>query len=815
MFSHLQKGQVGVVSNLQWYLFSLLLILFAQHNLHSQTLPDIPDSTYVKDEIIIWFQDGLLNPYYLGCEQDTLPPSARINKVTSLPLDTTFIRSPEIVEFLSNIGVASIEKMIPSINPCHDIKSISRTGDTLWMPYFWNALVVKFNQEQDIPSIAYTMAFFFYDKLVHVQPNFIYTPLSDNHPIQSKPSKINFIPNDSLWILGLQTNLYSDHVGRAYVDSAWNYTKGNPLIVVGILDGGLDYRHPDLGGVYGSGNRVRGGWNYKSNISNFFDAGNGFTMKQVYHGTACAGIIGALTNNQIGVAGIAGGDNNSQSGVGLVGLQAEKSSEIAAAIWEAVATPLDTVPGQIIRSGNLWNCDIISCSIHTNYGKDPYGGLQSTDEIVRSIMAFSYQNGITSFIAMGNDKIEHIYENTDTTAGGYPMDVDKHWVTTVGSTEPDEINNIRDFGFNLDILAPTYNWSTVVDSVRPAGLRYYYYEFPGTSGAAPLASGVGGLLLSFHKNLVYPTKVRVDSLPEVLVPEDVDWLLKHTAQPLDSLNHVFDPKIGWGVVNAYQALSTLQYPYHLYHFEAPFTGEPDSVQMRDTLLIKFPGYSTSISYNPYQGTDNVYAVKKYRLVQTVSYPKVFNHVERAWGYGSSKTGYNYPIKIRKMKYRLPLYRVGYCSLTTDDSFDDTRCTLETYVYEVWKLNLSNRTESYIGWWPNFPNKIKFTYSVLAKEQRATFVEDEKQKYFIINGPYPNPFTVGTTIDYAHERGNLMSIDLLDILGRKVRSYYNYQQNGDNRFTLKIDGDGLVTGFYFLKFTFSDSNPIIKKIMKVR
>jgi len=28
----------------------------------------VPDSTYVRDEIIIWFLEGMLNPNFPGCE---------------------------------------------------------------------------------------------------------------------------------------------------------------------------------------------------------------------------------------------------------------------------------------------------------------------------------------------------------------------------------------------------------------------------------------------------------------------------------------------------------------------------------------------------------------------------------------------------------------------------------------------------------------------------------------------------------------------------------------------------------------------------
>lgn len=62
-------------SEIETLLFTILVVVIGYSLLissaRSQPLPiDIPDSTYIKDEIIISFQDGMLNPYYLGCEDD-------------------------------------------------------------------------------------------------------------------------------------------------------------------------------------------------------------------------------------------------------------------------------------------------------------------------------------------------------------------------------------------------------------------------------------------------------------------------------------------------------------------------------------------------------------------------------------------------------------------------------------------------------------------------------------------------------------------------------------------------------------------------
>ena len=87
------------------------------------------------------------------------------------------------------------------------------------------------------------------------------------------------------------------------VTKAWNYTTGNPNILVGVIDSGIDGQHPDLINVINddlhrdyvdvpiSGDAI------EVNKEDLKDP-NG-------HGTHVAGIIGAQGNNSIGISGVA------------------------------------------------------------------------------------------------------------------------------------------------------------------------------------------------------------------------------------------------------------------------------------------------------------------------------------------------------------------------------------------------------------------------------------------------------------------------------------------------------------------------------
>lgn len=133
----------------------------------------------------------------------------------------------------------------------------------------------------------------------YAQPNFIY------HLTETVPSDLNF---SQQW--GWKSADGAD-VGATF---AWDKARGRFTVVVASIDTGVDYLHPDLGlniwtnpqeaglncydGIDNDGNGFVDdcrGWNFVSKNNNPRDDNN--------HGTHTSGILGALTNNGLGVAG--------------------------------------------------------------------------------------------------------------------------------------------------------------------------------------------------------------------------------------------------------------------------------------------------------------------------------------------------------------------------------------------------------------------------------------------------------------------------------------------------------------------------------
>lgn len=283
-------------------------------------------------------------------------------------------------------------------------------------------------------------------------------------------------------MLSKQWHYYNDGTATNSIKGAdinvfpvWQkFTKGSSKVIVGVVDGGIDYNHEDLSANMwhnpkGSADGLYG-WN-------FYDDSPNLTVDE--HGTHVAGTIGAVNNNGVGVCGIAGGDYaKGEKGVQLMSCQifsGEKSKGGASAIkWSADH-------GAVI-SQNSWG--------YEGLGYVPQSDKDAIDYFIK-YAGFDAQGnqvgpmagGVVIFAA-GNESISH----------GYPAEYEN--AIAVGAMAADFARAwYSNYGDWVDICAPggDFRKGVAVASTLP-GNRYG--EMQGTSMACPHVSGVAALIVS-------------------------------------------------------------------------------------------------------------------------------------------------------------------------------------------------------------------------------------------------------------------------------------------------------------------------------
>jgi hypothetical protein len=88
---------------------------------------------------------------------------------------------------------------------------------------------------------------------------------------------------------------YTADVTILGADKLWEMGSRGQGVVVAVIDTGVDYRLPSLGGCFGAGCRVAGGYDFENNDADPMDS-------VLQHGTAVANIIAGNSDNYTGVA---------------------------------------------------------------------------------------------------------------------------------------------------------------------------------------------------------------------------------------------------------------------------------------------------------------------------------------------------------------------------------------------------------------------------------------------------------------------------------------------------------------------------------
>lgn len=302
----------------------------------------------------------------------------------------------------------------------------------------------------------------------YIQPNYI--------------NEMHYIPNDPH---------YEDqeiNYENVNLPQTWNYTTGNPEILIAIIDSGLHFQHPDLqNNVYinqaeipddGIDNDLNGyiddwrGWDF-TDAPGLSDIALGDFLEQdndpsddINHGTHIAGIIGADTNNGIGVSGICWDIDMLIIRAGFL-----------------TTSGIGFLQDDDAAAGVIYAADMGADVINISWGDENYS------PIIADACQYALDKGSIIVASSGNNFAYGLM---------YPAKL----ASTIAVGSVDRYLDKAEFscyGPELDIVAPGVNiFSTFgEDEENP------YYPQSGTSMSAPFVSAALGLLFSVESGLTF------------------------------------------------------------------------------------------------------------------------------------------------------------------------------------------------------------------------------------------------------------------------------------------------------------------------
>jgi len=269
--------------------------------------------------------------------------------------------------------------------------------------------------------------------------------------LSSYKDAIDYVQYDQLNTLYRTTEIddtyFSEQWGILKTDclQAWNKTRGEG-VVVAVIDSGVNYDHPDINanmwqdchGYYGRD----------------FALCSSDPMDEEGHGTRVAGIIAAIKDNGLDIAGVA-----------------PKAKIMAVKIWPE---PWDSICAPAIRYAVKNGAKVINISWGSSGKRDKNPALFDAIED-------AFNSGVVVVCAAGNfscdvaDYIPASYENV---------------IAVASTTCKDEVATVSNRGKGITVAAP----GDLIYTLE----RYSFTVASGTSFAAPFVAGLAALILELR-----------------------------------------------------------------------------------------------------------------------------------------------------------------------------------------------------------------------------------------------------------------------------------------------------------------------------
>jgi len=725
---------------------------------------------YVKGEVIVKFDPAIIDSNFA----DNINwQFAKLSEIVPNSVVTDIVNAMSYDPAGDLIVVKIYDWMTKS-----DSLSIARNGDTIVMDKLWSTyrLLTPYGYDEEDIDTALNNGL---SDIKYAQLNYIFSPGS--------------IPNDTYISnqLSLIPSLATPDA-HIHADGAWDIETGSSLIKVGIIDGIIDYTHPDFGGGSLATSKIIGGEDFVTNTP--ID----FVTTYNWHGTACGGIIGALRNNGLGIAGVAGGDialNNKGVSLVTLGVQITPEDISLTAVINAI------VKGSAYTLGNSgYACNILNNS----YEKE------TTDFATQDAVKFCFDNHCTFVGIRGN---RYSYENfANNTKNAYPGCNRKEWVINVGASgnngfhkqlSPGSINGDLHFesnyGSDVDVIAPgsmdiitscqatnTTSGGGFADGPFAGDIQYTHFN--GTSAAAPHVTGLSALMLSHHKIS--------SGYPNSLDDGDIQYLIKKYATDNGTEGQTI---VGSGLINAEETMKhiDISHGYWVQHVNSMHLTGSSVSTINTGIPISLNGfYSNELTPNIIYTGNQIYMTRYY----TATLPgfAVNPQVEDHWITHKSGAGSN-PVSLPTDYYEDMTYSISGNVLTA---------TVKTYCYEI----TSSPTQIIYPYkyFPDKPNDISTDVSFLMYDNTANLHSvDLNDRQNLLN-VFPNPCNKNFYIEFLSDNSKKAIIKVYNTLGQIVINYI-VATTSPNR--ISINTSDLPNGIYQVMIETSDNKYSTKLIVQ--
>ncbi len=314
--------------------------------------------------------------------------------------------------------------------------------------------------------------------VAYAEPNYIISLSLPEEPepvpessIKSSAMSMLSVPNDPRFSEQWGMKNTAKQGADISASGAWDISTGSKDIIVAVIDSGVDYTHPDLAdNIWTNPNEIPGngidddhngyiddihGWDFINNDNDPMDD-NG-------HGTHCAGVVGGVGNNGVGIVGV----NWHVKIMPLKFLRADGNGDTASSI-------------NAVAYAKKMGANVISCS---------WGGSAKSQALADVIES---TNALFVFAA-GN-------EGANNDAGShYPSNLDIEQIIAVAASNAnDGMPSFSNYGASkVDVAAP----GDAILSTYPTSKSSNYVKMKGTSMATPHVAGLAALMLSINPKL--------------------------------------------------------------------------------------------------------------------------------------------------------------------------------------------------------------------------------------------------------------------------------------------------------------------------